>query len=551
MTNQWIAERYELTQQIMQSDDGTWYRAIDTSLKREIMILITDAAEHATLLQAQRDMKEAAQLSNEEFLQILNAGHDDQISYIIFQAISGTPLYQYAENHAVTLRTVLQWVFRAGQLLQQGQLCGLSSFSVSFDNLWITDDHELVVMNYWKQARSSRTGTQGLLQLLYQCCTLHALAPRQLDVFISRIQSSLKHEQPVVRESVITLAKRVYEDEPSIMSFMIMLKEMIDQPAIPIKDERPQSYNEEPTVSDDTIMFASPALQQKQRPVRPEPESTPTAADARHQTSNLEELMTAPGAKERNNQQTRDHNNQPSSTNRRSSKMKIIAAITGCVLFISLIGGAVLWANSLSKDDETAQNTESVTGAPVAGDTETSSNDQSQNVAADQNGSTDSTDSSSQDTENTDSQNQATGTEGSELKPSEPNSNNGNSSTDNSTENNNNNNNDQSKVKPDQPNPVDPGTTDPVTPPNTGETTKPETPPTGEPAPEGTAPNLVGLTLEEAEKQARAAGLKYSYEKKNAEGQEAGKVFQQEPAAGTPVKKGDRITFYIARDQKK
>lgn len=296
MNMKWVDERYQLKQQLMQSEEGTWYQAIDDALKREILILIMNNDEHKAWLQAQREMSDIAALSADDFLQILNAGETDEYNYVIFQACSGEPLYQYAQHHAVSLRTVLNWVFRAGQLLQEGQRIGLPNFSVSYDNLWITDNNELIVMNYWKEARSARTGTSGLSQLLYQCCTLHALAPRQEDIYISRMQSALKNENPILRQSIETLARRIYQDEPSMMSFMVMMKELMDQPTIPMKVERPQSPKPM-EVSDDTILFAAGVTGSTVQPeLTQDNKQHKQSTDGRngHRTSDLDELMTAP-----------------------------------------------------------------------------------------------------------------------------------------------------------------------------------------------------------------------------------------------------------------
>lgn len=544
MSNQWIDNRYEIKQELMRSDDGIWYLATDTALKREIMILVTESSEYEALLQTQREMMDASHVSNVEYLQILNAGRYDDYSFIIFQAYSGMPLYQYVEKHAVSLKSVLQWVYRAAQLLQEGQRLGMPEFSVSFDNLWITDQHEILVMNYWKEARSSRTGTNGLTQLLYQCCTLHALAPRQLDIYVNRMQSALKQEQPALRQSVITLVNRTFEHDPSLMSFMSMLKEMMDQPSVPLVEQRVEERIEPsaPIVTEasmDTMMFTSDTAQQ----LRAKLESERASAEASRPASNakgtdLEELMSAPNPSGRSRSPREEFQEQPPAS-KRSLKMKIIAITAGCVVFFGLIGGAILWANSLSDSKSTDTGADIVQPNDELTGSEDSTDDQNAANMDQNEPSVPSTDSTSEEDHENDSD-QSTSNNQSEpdkelvTVPSDNNSNNTNT------------NEGQTDQDPDQQgNTTNPDATGPTTP--EGEL-NPNAPSDGTATVvPGTMPNLIGLTQEEAEKQALAAGLKYSFKKENAEGVEAGKVFKQEPEAGTKVKKGDKITFYVAR----
>ncbi|WJH37360.1 PASTA domain-containing protein [Paenibacillus sp. CC-CFT747] len=68
----------------------------------------------------------------------------------------------------------------------------------------------------------------------------------------------------------------------------------------------------------------------------------------------------------------------------------------------------------------------------------------------------------------------------------------------------------------------------------------------GAKAESGIVPALVGLTKEDAEKQAVAAGLHYNFFLEN-DSLPAGAVFKQDPPAGTPAAKGDNVTFWVSK----
>jgi beta-lactam-binding protein with PASTA domain len=61
-------------------------------------------------------------------------------------------------------------------------------------------------------------------------------------------------------------------------------------------------------------------------------------------------------------------------------------------------------------------------------------------------------------------------------------------------------------------------------------------------------PNTIGLSEAEAEAAARAAGLNWRIEWRVVAGETPG-VYDQEPAAGTPVQPGSRFVMYAYRSR--
>ncbi|WP_195570603.1 PASTA domain-containing protein [Paenibacillus sp. 1001270B_150601_E10] len=553
-----IANRYELYKMIMKSDEGTWWRARDNSLKREIILLqLQEEGQAETLKSLGSD---AVQVSSESFFQVLNAGTDGKTSYVVFSPQTGMPLYQYAENHAMPLQSALEIVFTAGQRLQEGVRQGLPAFSVSFDNLWITEKHELLVMNYWTEARSSRTGTFGLSQLLYQLCTLHPLAPRQYDTYVSRMQSALKYELATQRSSVMALSKRVYQGNEPVLSYMSTIKEIINQPNIPIagvSEPEPAPVQQVPEVpAYPTYTAPEPEVNRYSTPAEPALSVPSRGFDSQQMEEEEKGEEYAPPVDERRPRTDRNRTvEQPSPSSANSKKIKRISIIAGVILFFGLLAGAVIWANQLSSSRGAEAPTDISTEQPDQNGSDQQDNAEEPTTPEDQNASTtDGSDSTQapqdqnqdQGSSNTGTEQPSTGSDDSTSTGSNSSnngsntSNNGNDNTGNATSPGNNNENTTPPATTDPNQPVEP--TNPTTP------EQPNQPGTELPAvEEGQAPNLVGLSREDAEKQALAAGLKYSFVIEASEGGTKGTVFKQEPAAGTPVKKGDKITFTVVR----
>ncbi|WP_028595480.1 Stk1 family PASTA domain-containing Ser/Thr kinase [Paenibacillus assamensis] len=557
MQNQWIADRYEINGEIMQSDDGVWYRALDTSLNREVFILLIRPEARSYSEAFPQLFSEVGHVSNESFLQILNAGTNEEQRYVVFHARKGMPMYQYAERHAVKLQKTLRWVQTAGELLLQGERSGLPSFSVSFDNLWITDNDEILVMNYWKEAVGSRTGPVGLSQLLYQLSTLHALAPRQYDIYESRVQSILKHELPAQRDAVLALTKRVYESDVAVSEYVHTLEEIRERPHSLVKPAAPiapiiEAYEE---VNDERQPYTEPTS--ASAPLAASEPPVPLSRTKTNHETKVDQRSNHSAAELRNKVKAEESALSPEERSAfehkesRNDRFKVGIMIAGIALFFTLLAGAVIWANSLTSDDTvaTTPSTEQQLEPNEPGSEETAQPDNSAN----RNETNETTDTQEQDTNTSDPNNGGTTvpSEETETVPT-PDTNNQeppvvpdvNQNEQPTTETDNN-----GVQQPDPTVPTDPNNPNGAIVPPTGENNTPLDPnrPQPELPAEGTAPNLVGLTLEEAEQLTKEAGLKYSFFKENHEGGEPNTIFKQEPEAGAAVKKGDRITFYVVR----
>ncbi|MDU5142810.1 MAG: PASTA domain-containing protein [Paenibacillus dendritiformis] len=535
----YIAERYQLNSVIFHLGGGMLYEAVDMSLQRDVFIYVVENTDSGRAEEYRNAFGNVSHFSNNRFFHMLNAGMSGQDFYVVFMAYSGMPLVKYAQRHALGSEKVLSMIYELGTSIQEALEEGVSRFPVTIDNVWVTADNQLIIMNYWTQAEEGEHGTTALYRLLYQLCTLHPHVPSQFDVVETRLYGALKDLNDVQRDLVLKLMRKVHTGDASLFTFMVGLREILEQPDAPMQVSR--------DVATPVFTAAPPVQADPPRRVFDEPEPDEAEAD--------EDLAEEEDDDEYERKEAASFN---------GSKMLLIVACV-CVFF-AVLGGAVIWANSLSKDNEPVAVTEpgQEAGSDGAAEQPGGSGGDADNGAvvpdggdsgsvADPNTSVSSGGSSSSNggssSSNTDSSSSAgpgsqqpdtnTGT------PTQP-----DTQQPGTTE---------PGTIPGDPGTTDPGTTTPGTgTPDTGTPADPanpgtETPPAeaGEPGEgEGKVPSLIGLTLEEAEEQVKAAGLRWQYFKENSEEQPAGQIFKQEPEAGAPIKKGDRVTFYISREQK-
>lgn len=536
----YIAERYQLNSVIFHLGGGILYEAVDMSLQRDVFIYVVENTDSGRAEEYRTAFGNVSHFSNNRFFHMLNAGMSGQDFYVVFMAYSGMPLVKYAQRHALGSEKVLSMIYELGTSIQEALEEGVSRFPVTIDNVWVTADNQLIIMNYWTQAEEGEHGTTALYRLLYQLCTLHPHIPSQFDIVETRLYGALKDLNSPQRDSVLKLMRKVHAGDASLFTFMVGLREIMEQPDVPMQASRDVAT---------PVFTAAPPLEELPSR-RPLVESEPDDVEAD------EDMAEEEDDDEYERQEAASFN---------GSKMLLIVACV-CVFF-AVLGGAVIWANSLSKDNEPVAVTEpgQEGGSDAAAEQPGGSGDNADNGAVVPDG----------------------GDSGSVADPDTSVSSNGESSSSNGSSSSSNTDSgssagqgsqqpDTNTGTPTQPDtqqpgttdpgtiPTDPGTTDPgtTTPgtgmPDTGTPTDPANPGTETPPAEAgqtgeggvPVPSLIGLTLEEAEEQVKAAGLRWSYFKENSEEQPAGQIFKQEPEAGAEVKKGERVIFYISREQK-
>ncbi|MCM3342179.1 PASTA domain-containing protein [Paenibacillus sp. MER TA 81-3] len=536
----YIGERYELCKVILHLADGVLYEAIDLSLKRDVFIYLVENTGTGKAEESKRAFGKVSHFSNNRFFHMLNAGTSGQNFFVVFSAYTGMPLVRYIQHHALSSQKMLSMVYELGKSIQDAMEEQISRFPITVENLWITEDNQIMIMNYWTEAEPGQFGTMGLCYLMYQLSTLHLNVPANYDTYESRLTAALKDLAPAQKEAVLGLVRRVYSGDSSMFSFMVTLRETMDQPNGPVLSRM------QPTSA-----AAAPVSN-----LQDDDESD----DDDYDDYETEEEANSPFAS-------------AESGSDKVGRSKMLLVVACAAVFVCVLGGAVLWANSISKSNETAAITDNNPSA------ETSENTDSTPAAnGDDATETPSDEGQATNNENSDSSNQPEASTDDRTSTDNSGSKNGGQSTDSSSGTGAGDkttgtkpDNSGAAANPDTGSGTDtgtdanpdttPGTTPETTPGTTPDTTTPGTTPdggetgtatdsSGQPVAEGQVPSLVGLTKEEAEKAVLAAGLRYSFVLENNEEQAPGQVFKQEPEAGAAAKKGDRVNFYISREKK-
>jgi eukaryotic-like serine/threonine-protein kinase len=462
-----IGDRYQLTYAIQSLADGVLYAGKELFLQRDVIIFISNNKEEQGTEDLQRGLGQASHFNNKNFFHMLNAGIIDGHVYVVFTSYAGKPLIQSIQYHTQTSREILSMIYDLGTSMHNAAEENLFSYKVSAENIWLTNDNHLKVINYWTPVHADQTNSSGLCLLMYQLCAKTSEVPKTYEAIEYEILRSMKDLSPKQLEKLTALIRRVFRGDNSLVTFVLSLHEILEIRESVINKAVNMVSNEPP-------VKAERITKQEQQPI---PKQATNYRAYRDQYLNNHDHH---NEVEDEDGYIDDDDSYEEPKRSWTNKIKWIAGII--VALLIFVGTVVLVFMLLtSSNPEEKQEPNRVPQVEATIKPESTS--------------------------------EPTAT----LEPAEtivP----------------------TSSPKPDSNQAVQPS--------DNGENTN-----NGGEQEAISVPNLIGLTLKEAEKEIGAAGLRYNYEKKNSDAPE-GTVFKQEPEAGASIAKGDRITITVSREKK-
>ncbi|MCY9510325.1 PASTA domain-containing protein [Paenibacillus larvae] len=430
-----IDDRYLLFKAIQPLEDGVLYNGQDLFLKRDVFLYLLDKKGEVDSKEFGQSFGQASRFTNEHFFHILNAGVTGSHIYVVFKAYNGNPLAKSIHQHTLRSLEILTAVFELGKSMQDAMEEQIYGFSVTADNIWLTEDKQLKIMNYWSGGEQGQTGSLGLSNLLYQLFTYSRAIPPDQETYESNILPTLQGLRADQREALLATIRRVFRGEHSLSSFVLSLREIllvsvsVEQPTVPVFMEEPK----------------------KERPAQKYDPKEWEEVEVEDEEDEEEEYEAVPPVSKK----------QKGKPKRQFNTLKILFIIlVFCVVFVLVF--AFLLSNPFSKPNKTGFSSTSSSASPTES-----------------------------------------------VQPSAKPTNNG------------------------KANPASSATPKPT--------------PANSQTAAGTVPNLIGMTKQEAEKAAIAAGLRYKFVIEPSD-QPDGTVFKQDPAPGTPAKKGDSVSFTVSKN---
>ncbi|BFT72112.1 PASTA domain-containing protein [Paenibacillus sp. P36] len=219
-----LANRYRIVQPLKQMTNGQIVRGKDVASKRDVLLYIfqeSDALAHEEVLQW---MKKASQISNEFFMQMLDFGSEEGSLYAVLRAESGSLLSDRLNDVEITGNKALTYVHELAIAIREAQLKQQMAYSVEVNNLWITDNGQLQIMNRWTEGSNGRRGAPGLGLLLYQLAAKSDIPTSSMSAYSYEMGLLFADMAEATRERAVALACKAYEGLCTLEDFQLELE---------------------------------------------------------------------------------------------------------------------------------------------------------------------------------------------------------------------------------------------------------------------------------------------------------------------------------------
>ncbi|MFB6366428.1 PASTA domain-containing protein [Paenibacillus elgii] len=227
-----INQRYVLTEPILPMLSGMLYSGKDLPLRRDVVFFVVESTDEAAKEAYIRKLREVAPLSDNRFLHILDVGMEPNYIFAVLKTFDGKPFIQELKGHRFTPEEVVSKVLDLGKGLMDALEEGISGCSVHAANLWLNDDGQLKIINYWEKGTHAQRGAQGLGCLLYQILTRSESIPASFDTIEHRLREALAAIPRVEQELLIATLRRVWNDQETLASLMLVLQSLRQDTAV-------------------------------------------------------------------------------------------------------------------------------------------------------------------------------------------------------------------------------------------------------------------------------------------------------------------------------
>ncbi len=225
--------RYEITEVLGTGGKGLVFRGHDTAIERDVAIkvltetLSSDEIERTRFLSG---AKSAGKFNHANTVTIHEAAHEDSISYLVMEIVSGGSANDYLEsNGAYSIGDATRMAIEASKGLAAAHHEGLIHRDINPANLLLTEDGTVKVSDFRLAKQTSSPSSQKLTLVGQVIGTPHYMSPEQCDANEVDERSDI-YSLGATYYSLLT-GKRPYEEAKN--DFQVMLAHMQADPPNP------------------------------------------------------------------------------------------------------------------------------------------------------------------------------------------------------------------------------------------------------------------------------------------------------------------------------
>lgn len=242
-----ISQRYTIGNPIVPLTNGIIYHGTDSMLNRDVFLYAIENVDDDFAMSYIRKLRRASQVTDDNFMHMLDLGYDSSSNQLlaVLKPYTGCLLVDHVKRQAFSLREGIQFISKLISTMESAEKEGMIQFSVAADNLWMTDEKHMMIVNYWEQVAESKRGVRGLCNLLYQLITGSSKVPQSWEEMASAFHAGSFLLPESQRPDFIQLIKHASSVDFPVPAFKVRLQQYLLERAETRQTEREQPRGED------------------------------------------------------------------------------------------------------------------------------------------------------------------------------------------------------------------------------------------------------------------------------------------------------------------
>lgn len=224
--------RYQITEPWRKNGDGWLSSAMDPKLNREVLIWRIAVLNDRDQEECLRRLGAAARFAHRRFIHILDVSVDGSQVYAVLTKGEGRLLADQMSSLNWSARDILVQLRGLITPLREARRERVQDFAVTAENLWLDASGRLHIINYWSEADGKERESYGLAMLLYQLCSRSLELPSSIREFNSIISQAMDGLPGGGSEEAVEWAGSAFLASCTLKEFETGLDRLLGEPPV-------------------------------------------------------------------------------------------------------------------------------------------------------------------------------------------------------------------------------------------------------------------------------------------------------------------------------
>lgn len=223
--NKSIEQRYVPHSQLLSLHRGNLHYGEDVSLRRPVILFTAEYGSAQSAEAYTQKFRKTASFNHDGFHHILDTFFAESSVLIVLQYRPGRLLREELDKKRWTFPEAISLVTDLGVSMLDAMEEQITGFSIGVDNLWLSEDGRLSVINYWEEGEPQTQGAIGLCRLFTRLLSGSAEIPGPFEALHTHLERTrIPMATPEQKDALVKLIKRVSQGQASLSSLVFELR---------------------------------------------------------------------------------------------------------------------------------------------------------------------------------------------------------------------------------------------------------------------------------------------------------------------------------------